>query len=364
VSKRITLVAILILALELSWVAAQEGQVEDTTKVGETYNFFGLASYYNDVKMYWVYRDSVEQVDSAPLNFNTEARWLAQVGRFRVAVWNTETLRQNSSLLSLSSDEFLVNFINQSTLVDKTKLIGMAPELDQLRYVHLWRPLSSLTKLAETCLVKIQSLSFFSSWGIAILVYCLLVKILLLPLSLLTAKLQRGVGEVNQILAPKLANIKSNYDGEEAHKRIMAAHKDLGVGPFYSLKPLLSTLIQIPVLIATFNALGEMPQINGSSFLWVDNLSYPDSVSGIGFSIPFIGNSVNLLPVLMTIVSVISTLIFTDRYAGNKQLRSQKRNLYLMALVFLVLFYPFPAAMVLYWMASNGLHLVQQKLFS
>jgi len=336
---------------------------ETEVQVIDDYEFFGLASYYNNVGLYWVTEHEVNRVDSSIQLDDSQIRWLAQVGRFNVMLWDTsdidfsevtEGVDINSMSMLIASAEIT------PVLLKKSELSEIAPELDKIRYSHLWRPLAELTKFIEFCLVKINSL--INNWGVAIIVYCLLVKILLMPVSLLTARLQRNTGLIRKALTPKLAEIKSLYDGEEAHKKIMAAHKELGVGPFYSLKPLLSTLIQIPLLIATFNALGEMAQIDGSQFLWIGNLAYPDKVASLPFALPWLGEGLNLLPVLMTFVSVLATVVFTNNYDSNKDISNQKRNLYLMAAAFLILFYPFPASMVLYWMTSNAVHLIQQKL--
>jgi len=170
------------------------------------------------------------------------------------------------------------------------------------------------------------------------------------------------VAKFQSLLEPKLTEIKANFKGEDAHNRIMAAHKELGISPMFTLKPLLATLIQIPVLIAVFNALGEMPQIMGNSFLWIGDLSFPDSVAQFSVTLPLFGSSLNLLPILMTLVSVTSTLLFRNRGAPSSEVKRQKRNLFFMSAAFFVLFYPFPASMVLYWTASNALHIVQQRI--
>ena len=183
-------------------------------------------------------------------------------------------------------------------------------------------------------------------------------------LAILTLRLQRDVSRYQSALAPQLAEIKANHDGEEAHNRIMAAYKGLGITPFFTLKPLFASLIQIPILVAIFNALGEMPQLQGAAFLWVDNLAYPDAVGSLPMSVPLLGNTLNLLPFVMTLVTVISTLTFRNPHAPVAEMRRQKRNLLVMSAVFFVLFYPFPAAMVLYWTLANALQLVQQRFVS
>ncbi len=54
----------------------------------------------------------------------------------------------------------------------------------------------------------------------------------------------------------------------------------------------------IPVLLSVFNALGEMPQLAGQSFLWIEDLSRPDTVSGRDSFLSFVGG-LNLLPLIM-----------------------------------------------------------------
>ncbi len=74
------------------------------------------------------------------------------------------------------------------------------------------------------------------------------------------------------------------------------------------------------------------------------------------------GDTISLLPFIMTVVTLYSTVIFQNRHAPEAEITRQKRNLYLMAVAFFVLFYPFPAAMVLYWVLANLLQTIQQQI--
>jgi len=210
-------------------------------------------------------------------------------------------------------------------------------------------------------LLHLKALSGFG-WGMTIVLFTLLLKLLFVPLGWMTIRMQRRVSEYQGQLAPVLAKIKAKYDGEEAHKRIMAAHKELGITTFFSLKPMLAMFVQIPVWVAVFNALGEMPQLEHAGFFWIESLAYPDAIAALPWVVPLFGDSVSLLPLLMTAVTIVSALLFQDRLAPEGELKKQKRNLYFIALAFFVLFYPFPAAMVLYWTLSNALQIVQQRV--
>ena len=323
------------------------------------YTFYGLASYYNTPTFYLVDDEGFRALPEGRHEVS-EGQWLAVARRLDVLLVSSSS----HAVFDVSFDDLGVAKNTQPESMDvsvvrKNSLGSVAPELNQIRYAHLWAPLAMLSRGIEYFLVALQV--FLGSRGLVIICFAVLVKILFLPVSLMNMSFQRKVSEVQAALSPELARIKKNYDGEEAHNLQMAAFKKEGVSPFYSLKPLIGTFIQIPVMISVFNVLGEMPQLDGASFLWIDNLAFPDSVRQLYFSVPLLGNQLSLLPIVMTMVTVISTMGFRNSISTDEENRKQKRNLYLMAAVFFILFYPFPASMVLYWTLGNGLHMIQQK---
>ena len=334
-----------------------------TERVQEHHTFYGLAFYYNEVLYYLVDNDKIEMIKEDEEITMQPSQWLAAVGRFNVLLVKAPGLKVHLTDRKLEIDDAgaLDNPDALVKLTMKPELASIAPELDQIRYAHLWGPFAWLAKGIEAILVAIQR-HIASNWGVVIIIFSLLIKLLLFPVGRMTSRIQESVSKAQSTLAPKLAEIKANYDGEEAHNRLMAAHKEVGVSPFYTLKPMLGTFIQVPFWIAAFNALGEMPQLVGQSFLWINDLAYPDAIAQLPFTIPMFGNTVNLLPFIMTVVTIYSTLIFQDKYALAADSQRQKRKLYWMALIFFILFYPFPAAMVLYWTLNNILHTVQQQV--
>ena len=324
--------------------------------------YYGLAGYYNRIEFYLANAGGHSEVDISEAITLKKGEYLVSIGRFRAFVIEGKgalvvLADQSITIMSSSFEDPAI----KRYFLDRSDLDAISPGLSKLRYKKLWWGFASLAWGVEWLLVLIQSTGIFS-WGIAILTLALVLKIFLLPLSMLTLNAQRKVSALKTQLEPKLSAIRANYKGEEAHNRIIAAHKELGISPLFTLRPLFATLIQIPVLIAVFNALGEMPQIQGNSFLWIDDLSFPDFVTQLPLTIPFLGNTLNLLPILMTVVSVTSTLLFRNREAPANEVKKQKRNLFVMSAAFLILLYPFPASMVLYWTASNALHIIQQRI--
>jgi YidC/Oxa1 family membrane protein insertase len=332
-------------------------------QVKEQYPFYGLATYLNQVQYYIVDENSIHSLDrnSQDITAINSQQWLAIAGRFNVLIIKAEAAEisfDDNELLSIKK----VKSDSQSYLVKKEGLKDFSPELDQIRYNQLWAPFAFIAKLIESLLVFIQA-STALSWGLSIIIFSIIIKLIMLPVSLMTSKSQEKASKITSQLQPQLKAIKSKYDGEIAHNKIMKAHKDLGVTPFYTLKPMLSFLIQIPVLIAVFNALGEMPQLLNQSFLWFEDLSKPDSLMALNLQIPLLGTDLNLMPIVMTIITLLSTVFHSDKHASQVDNKKQKFKLYLMAAGFLVLFYPFPVAMVMYWALANLWQFVQQKLF-
>ena len=127
----------------------------------------------------------------------------------------------------------------------------------------------------------------------------------------------------------------------------------------FTIKSLAGLLIQIPIFIAVFDMLGESIMLKGQGFLWINDLSRPDQWMNLPFVIPYFGGTFNLLPLLMTLITVLSALNFQDKHLQGDLLKQQQIKLYLMALAFFILFYTFPAGMVLYWTASNSLQLIK-----
>ena len=329
------------------------------TLVQESRPFYGMASYYNSIAFFLVAAEGVVSLGAGEDVQLAQGQWLAAMGRFETLLVSGPGLA-----LTVSEDSFITTAVPsgvQAELVRNDRLSSQyGLPLQQLRYAHLWRPLGWLAGMVESSLVALQQAGSMS-WGLAIICFTVALKVLLVPLGVVTVRMQRKVSLVQLQLAPQLASIKAKYDGEEAHNRIMAAHKALGVSPFFVLKPMLGMLLQIPIWIAVFNALGEMPQLQNSAFLWIESLAYPDAIARLPFVIPLLGDSVSLLPWLMSGVTLLSARLFQDRLAPADELKKQKRNLYLIALAFFLVFYPFPAAMVLYWTLSNALQIVQQR---
>ena len=332
--------------------------IED--KVREPFSYSGLASFYNGVTAYIINENGVEGLDDESFYALTPSQSLAIVGHYKILIVsniNAEISFTDEKLI-LKEDGNKQKF--QAQILLKSDLTQLPQPFQNLKYAHLWEPFRLLCIGIEKILLWLHSLHSLG-WGVTIILLSLLFRIFILPANVLLTRTQRNVSHIQARLAPELETIKANFSGEEAHNKFMAAHKAQGVTPFYNLKPLLLTMAPVPFLIAIFNVLGESDQIARHSFIWISDLAYPDAVFDFGVHIPLLGNSINLLPILMTLLTFFAALLHQNKIVSAKELRKQKLNLYFMALGFLLLFYPFPSAMVLYWTFANIWQLIQQR---
>jgi len=197
------------------------------------------------------------------------------------------------------------------------------------------------------------------SWGLAVMAMSLVVNILMRPLSNIADRFQQQVQATEARLAPELQRIKKEFKGEKQSAKILALYKTERVHPLYSLKSMLGVAVVIPVFIGAFDMLAENIHLLNAGFLWIKDLSQPDAVFNLPFRLPFFGSELNLLPILMTGLSVAASALHNPPAMNAEMRKKQLRNMFLMAVGFFALFYTFPAGMVLYWTTNNLISVIK-----
>lgn len=127
--------------------------------------------------------------------------------------------------------------------------------------------------------------------------------------------------------------------------------------PVFTLRSSISLLIQVPFFIAAYHFLSHyqfMAPLTNSDicpFLFIPDLNKPDTLFSIA-NIP-----IHLLPIIMTLINIVAGIVYTKGFPAK-----EKKQLYVMAILFLVLLYNSPAALVLYWTCNNIFSLVKHCL--
>ncbi|MGH7766112.1 MAG: membrane protein insertase YidC, partial [Candidatus Binatia bacterium] len=166
-----------------------------------------------------------------------------------------------------------------------------------------------------------------------------------------------------QKLQPQMERLKEKYkDNKEAlNKEIMELYRRNKVNPFGGCLPM---LLQFPVFIGLYNALLTPIELRHAPFLWIKDLSRPDSES-----LPFcIGSwcTIGSWPLGVPILTLLmGASMFAQQWmtptAGDP---NQRRMMLMMPVIFTFMFITFPAGLTIYWLVNNLLSIAQQYVIN
>ena len=194
---------------------------------------------------------------------------------------------------------------------------------------------------------------FFSEFGVvgAIAGVSLAVNFLALPIYNIADAQQKVERETKRKLSPWVSRIRKTFRGDERFMMLSAYYRENHYHPAYALRETASILIQIPFFIAAYNFLRNCGDLKGATFGLIKDLGVPDAL----FS--WNGMHLNVLPILMTIVNIVSGIIYTKDSPLREKLQAPT-----LALLFLFLLYDSPSVLVLYWTLNNIFGLVKNTV--
>jgi YidC/Oxa1 family membrane protein insertase len=167
-----------------------------------------------------------------------------------------------------------------------------------------------------------------------------------------------------RVLAPEINELNEKYPGQEnAMKRqqeSMKIYSRAGASPFSGCIPM---LLQWPILIAMFAFFPNAIELRGQSFLWVHDLSAPDYICTLPFSIPFLGNHLSLFCLLMTVVNILYTQINMQNQPTSSSMPGMKVMMWMMPLMFLFFFNDYAAGLSYYYFVSLLITIIQTYAF-
>jgi len=208
--------------------------------------------------------------------------------------------------------------------------------------------------------VLLAILNFFynmvHNWGVAIICLTILINVILFPLTYKSFSSMQKMKKIQ----PHMAKLKELHkdNPHKLNKETMELYKKYNVNPLGGCLPM---LLQMPIFIALYQGLMKSIELKGAHFLWVKNLARPDAVP-LPFSLPVIGASVNILPLLMVGMMVIQQKISQASGEGTtpEQAKQQKMMMMFMPIIFGFLFYQMPSGLVLYWLTNTVLMTAEQ----
>lgn len=190
-------------------------------------------------------------------------------------------------------------------------------------------------------------------WGFAIVALTILIRGAMWPLQNKSTRAMKRMSK----LQPQMAEMKEKYADDPArmNQEMMKMYREYGINPLGGCLPL---LVQIPIFFGFYTMLQYAVELRQEGFLWVADLSQPDTIFELPFKLPIVGwDGVNLLPIVMAATMVLQ-MALTPK-TGDKM---QRRLFMLMPVIFFFFCYNFASALALYWTTSNIFAIAQMLI--
>ncbi len=191
---------------------------------------------------------------------------------------------------------------------------------------------------------------FISNWGIVIIIFSIIMKVILMPFTRFQMKSMKKMSE----LQPKMNAIKEKFkdDPQKQQAAIMKMYKEEKINPAGGCLPL---LLQLPILYALFGVFNSTIELRQAYFgLWIHDLSIPDVIVHLPFKIPLFGISdISGLALMMGITMFIQQKMTVKD-------PKQMAMVYMMPIMMTLLFTTLPAGLNLYYFMFNLLSIVEQ----
>lgn len=183
------------------------------------------------------------------------------------------------------------------------------------------------------------------SWGLAIILLSILVKLLLWFPTHSSYKHMSQMGQKMKELQPKLEHLKKKYanDRQKQQQETMLLYQQAGINPMGGCLPL---LLQMPVFFALYSTLSHSIELRAAPFLWLPDLSLKDPIY--------------VLPLLMG-----ASMFAQQKVSGQMSAQTSGQQKFMMWFfpIFLTLIsFQWPSGLLVYWVVTNLLSMVQQKV--
>ncbi len=224
---------------------------------------------------------------------------------------------------------------------------------------------SNLLGWLETILKFLLNISYklIPNYGVAIIIVTIIIKALFFPLtkksSISTARMQE--------LQPKIQELQAKYKSnpQKLNQEMAGFYKAENYNPMSGCLPM---LIQFPLFIAMYNLFNNHFDLRGASFIagWIGDLSLPESIWNFGtFKLPLVGwSDLRALPIIYLASQLLYGKFTQSNQSPGQSASQMKLMMYGMPIMFFFVLYDVPSGLLLYWIVSNVLTILQQMVIN
>ncbi len=279
-----------------------------------------------------------------------EPGWIAMVQHYFASAWipSDKSVRDvyvgkvEQNLFRIGLQVPIAAIATGSSYVESTRLFIGPQEETLLEKIapgfDLIKDYGYLTVIAKPIFWLLEQIhSYVANWGWSIVILTLIIKLVFFPLSAASYKSMARMKEVQ----PRLMNLREQFKGDpqKLNRAMMDLYKQEKINPLGGCLPV---VVQIPVFIALYWVLlSSVEMRNAPWILWIKDLSVPD---------PYF-----ILPIIMAVSMFVQT-----RLNPTPPDPLQAKIMLWMPIIFSVMFFFFPAGLVLYWVVNNILSIAQQ----
>jgi YidC/Oxa1 family membrane protein insertase len=227
--------------------------------------------------------------------------------------------------------------------------------------MNIWQAfIGVIVSALTTFATLIEGMGIPYSWGWAIILFTLVIKLLTLPLTLQQLRSSKAM----QALQPEIQKMQKKYKGdrEKMSQAQMQMYKEAGVNPLGGCLPM---LVQLPIWFALYRALFQLAQqgVLDEGFYWIPSLAQPQGLDWLWPLPPAVGWATAAAFLVLPVLTVVTQVIvqkMTVTPGADPQQNSMNQMMLLMPFMFGFFALQVPQGLALYWVTSNIFSLIQQ----
>lgn len=292
----------------------------------------------------------------------TEVNWIGFRSRYFCAIFKPLYKTSGYNIAYIANDRLMfsadVDRDNHAALKDVVELqtiIFVGPEetdllqsykvgFEDIKRYYKWTLFDSIAKIIYSIMHGINKI--VPNWGICIILISIIVYFSMYPLTLRSMSSMKKM----QALQPKISALREKHkeNPQKMNMETMELYKKHQINPLGGCLPM---LLQMPVFIGLYQVLWRSASLKGAKFLWIKDLSEPDRLFVFNQNIPFIGNELNILPIIMIVVMAFQQKLTSKNMviSDPAQMTQQKMMAVIMPIFLGYIFYKFSSGLTLYF---------------
>ena len=343
-------------AITSAEVAEKEDDQERQQQPSETWHYVGVDVQYFAALLFPSPDQVQESIDTTPRGYIARATPQLVHRNTKTPLYTQASVLLSSHDIKLAAGQKVTHNYTLYTGPKRPQLLTPLKAQDVLDVTNIFWIGKHISRAMLYFLDVIHSLVPGLGYGFAIIVLTISVRLMMHPLT----RKQALSAKIMKDLKPEIDKLKEKHgDDKQAFGRAqMDLFRKHSYNPFSGCLPI---IVQLPIFIGLYQALGSSVDLRRASFLYIENLAGPDRLFHHGFEIPFLGADFNLLPLITVVLYLVNNRMFMPPPTTDEAAMQQKM-MNVMMIVFGFLFYRLPAGLLCYFIVSTLWGMGERKL--